>query len=131
MAFLIKAFHVYSLETEDKYLFNADDCELIEKSSEEARQGSAYLIEYPYIPEAEVMEAFIKAQNDRRIDSYFRGVELPAMFWNVFESGEFERVAEYRRFELKYLLDRLEAWLDENGIPHYCDHEDDRLKEVL
>lgn len=29
------------------------------------------------------------------------------MFRAVFESGEFERVAEYRRFEMRYLLDRL------------------------
>lgn len=77
------------------------------------------------------MEAFIKAQNDRRIDSFFRGAELPAMFWAVFESGEFESVAEYRRSEMRYLLDRLEALPDEMGIPHWCDPEDSRLKEVM
>ena len=77
------------------------------------------------------MEAFIKAQNDRRIDSFFRGAELPAMLRAVFESGEFERVAEYRRSEMRYLLDRLEALPDEMGIPHWCDPDDDRLKEVM
>ena len=77
------------------------------------------------------MEAFIKAQNGRRIDSFFRVAELPAMLRAVFESGEFERVAEYRRSEMRYLLDRLEALPDEMGIPHWCDHEDDRLKEVM
>ena len=53
------------------------------------------------------------------------------MFRTVFESGEFERVAEYRRSEMRYLLDRLKAWLDEMGIPHWCDPDDDRLKEVM
>jgi hypothetical protein len=40
-------------------------------------------------------------------------------------------MADWRRFEMRYLLDALEKWLDENGIPHYADHEDERLKEVL
>ena len=49
----------------------------------------------------------------------------------VFESGEFERVAEYRRSEIRYLLNGLEAWLDEMGIPHWCAPDDGRLKEVM
>lgn len=49
----------------------------------------------------------------------------------VFESGEFERVAEYRRSEMRYLLDGLKACFDEMGIPHWCDPDDGRLKEVM
>ena len=53
------------------------------------------------------------------------------MFWAVFESAEFERVAEYHRFEIRYLLDGIEAWFDEMGMPHWCDPDDGRLKEVM
>jgi hypothetical protein len=128
MALMITAFHLLAQENGGRYLFDPAECVIVEKAMCCSEEG---FIHYPHIPEAEVMEAFIKAQNDRRIDSFFRGAELPAMFWTVFESGEFERVAEYRRFEMRYLLDRLEAWLDEMGIPHWCDPDDDRLKEVL
>ena len=128
MALMITAFHLLAQEKGDRYLFDPDECEIIERSMCCSCEG---LLDYPHIPEAEVMAAFIKAQNNRRIDSLFRGVKLPEMFWAVFESGEFGRAAEYRRFELKYLLDRLCGWLDENGIPHYNDHTDERMKEVL
>ena len=48
MAFLITAFHVYSLETQDKYLFDAENYELVEKALSEARQSDTYYLEYPY-----------------------------------------------------------------------------------
>ena len=126
MPLMITAFHVLAQENGDRYLFDPTECTIMEKDMCCSYEG---FIRYPHVPETEVMKAFIKAQNNRRIDSLFRGAELPAMFWAVFESGEFERVAEYRRFEMRYLLDRLEEWLDETGIPHWCAPDDDRLKE--
>ncbi|SEK85028.1 hypothetical protein [Ruminococcus albus] len=128
MALMITAFHVLAQENGDRYLFDPVECDIIERAMCCLDSG---LSDYPHIPEAEVMEAFIKAQNNTRIDSLFRGVKLPEMFWAVFESGEFERVAEYRRFELRFLLEKLEEWLDEKGIPHYIDHTDERLQEVI
>lgn len=133
MAFLITAFHVYSLETPDKYIFDADNYELVEKASIDAKREDTYYLEYPHVPEAEVIRSFIKAQNSTRIDSLFRDVtdeRLPSYFKSLNEST-LDLVAEYRVYELKYLLDKLKKWLDEQGIPHYCDHEDYRLNEVL
>ena len=128
MALMITAFHVLAQENGKKYLFDPQECEVVERVMCCKAEG---FLDYPVVPEAEVMAAFIKAQNNTRIDSFFRDTDVKKMFWAVFESGEFERVAEYRLFELKYLTDRLCEWLDENGIPHYIDHTDERLKEVL
>ena len=128
MALMITAFHVPVQENVGRYLFDPAECEIAEMAMCCSEEG---FLDYPHIPEAEVMGAFIKAQNDRRTDSFFRVAELPAMFRAVFESGEFERVAEYRRYEIRYLLDGLKAWLDGMGIPHWCDPEDGRLKEVM
>lgn len=128
MALMITAFHVIAQENGDKYLFDPSEYEVIERALCCSSEG---FLDYPVVPQAEVMRAFIKAQNNRRIDSFFRGVKLPEMFWAVFESEEFERIAQWRVFEIRYLLDRLCEWLDDNGIPHYIDHTDEMLKEVL
>ena len=125
---MITAFHLTAQENGGRYLFDPAECGIVEKAMCCSWEG---FIHCPHIPEAEVIEAFIKAQNDRRSDSFFRVAELPAMFRAVFESEEFERVAEYRRSEMRYLLDGLEALPDEMGIHHWCDPDDGRLKEVM
>ncbi|HCJ41140.1 hypothetical protein [uncultured Ruminococcus sp.] len=101
---MITAFHVPAQENGGRYFFDPTECGIAEKGMCCSEEG---FIHYPHIPEAEVMGAFIKAQDDRRTDSFFRGAELPAMLRAVFESGESERVAEYRRSEIRYLLDGL------------------------
>ena len=127
MAFKITAFHLLSLEKRSEYVFDRYDmCYAV--------KGTPCGLELPYVPQTEIMKAFVKAQNNRRIDSFFADLgdeHYTGMFYNVFDSGEYERMADYDRFELRYLLERLEKWLDENGIPHYTDHEDERLKGVL
>lgn len=131
MALLITAFHVLAQENGGRYLFDPTECVIVERAMCCSDNG---LMDYPHIPETDVMKAFVKAQNSTRIDSFFRGLNdehYAGMFYNVFDSGELIRMADWRRFEMRYLLDALEKWLDENGIPHYADHEDERLKEVL
>ena len=65
---MITAFHVSAQENCGRYLFEPTECGIAEKAMCCSEEG---FIHYPHIPEAEVMGAFIKAQNDRRTDSFF------------------------------------------------------------
>ena len=57
---MITAFHVPAQENGGRYLFDPTECGIAEKSMCCSEEG---FMDYPHIPEAEVMGAFIKGRN--------------------------------------------------------------------
>ena len=55
---MITAFHVLAQEEGDKYLFDPQECQTVERAMCCSAEG---FLDYPHIPETEVMKAFIKA----------------------------------------------------------------------
>lgn len=103
--------------TEDKYFFDYDSYEIVEK--ENAPEGS-YLIPLIHISQVEVMKAFLSDLNDRAITNAFKDLsdkDIWSRFWNEFDDDGI-RSGRWKEFENTYLRKTMENWCNENGIAY-------------
>ena len=103
--------------TEDKYFFDYDSYEIVEK--ENAPEGS-YLIPLIHISQVEVMKAFLIDLNARVITNAFKDLsdkDIWSRFWNEFDDDGI-RSGRWKEFENTYLRKTMENWCNENGIAY-------------
>ncbi len=131
---------IYSLSYPEKndaagssvYIFDPETFMVLPRDKDEA----AYMddpILFPSVTSAEVRKAYIDSLNDKKLRFIFDGLddkEFDEKFWQYVDDGA-ESLCAFEKFELRYRLDRITAWCDENGIPYYIDTRDKFINHIL